>query len=80
MLWIFCAFYRIESGATFRQHLPWLRSWAHNDMHGGLAGRELLDVAWDAQSHIEHAKLWQEHVTVFMLDYAIFLTDLTTLG
>ena len=44
----------------------------HEELHGGLAGKELLDVAWDAQSHIEHAKLWQEHVAVFLLDYSKF--------
>ena len=29
MLAVFSAIYRVESGATFRQHVPWLQTWLH---------------------------------------------------
>ena len=72
ILLIMTALYRVESGASYRQHVEWLKSWLHPALHGCIPGHECSDVSWDAQAHIEHAKLVNEHVTIFLLDYYKF--------
>ena len=69
LLGIFTALYRVEGGAIFRQHLPWLLTWIHPELHGCIPGRDLGDVAWDAQAHIEEALLQNRELVVYMLDY-----------
>ena len=69
ILTIFSAIYRVESGATFRQHLPWLKSWIHKALHGCMPERDLSDVSWDAQAECEHAMMMEENLVVMLLDY-----------
>ena len=42
---LFTALYRVESGAAYRAHLPWLRQWLNKHMHGGIAGHESGEVS-----------------------------------
>ena len=72
LLGVFSALYRVEGGAIFRQHLAWLISWLHPQLHGCVPGHDLSDVAWDAQAHIEHALLHDEDLVVYLLDYVKF--------
>ena len=52
--------------------MPWLRTVLHPDVIGALAGWEALDIAWDAQSFIEHALLRKESATLVSYDFAKF--------
>ena len=57
LLAVFCALYRIESGAWFDQLKPWLRRVWHPKVVGAIAGLEACDVAWEAQTCLELATL-----------------------
>ena len=52
--------------------MPWLRTVLHPGVIGALAGWEALDIAWDAQSFIEHALLRKESATLVSYDFAKF--------
>jgi hypothetical protein len=47
LLSLFVSLYRIESGATYRQHQAWLETWIHPSLYACLPGRECLDASWD---------------------------------
>ena len=59
MLAIFSALYRLEAGAWYESLVPWLQKLLHKDVIGAIPGREGLEVAWDAQAYLEHAKLFK---------------------
>ena len=69
---VFSALYRVESGATFRQHLPRLKKWIHPDLHGCFPGREMSDVSWDAQAEVVHAMPTNPNLVARFLDYIKF--------
>ena len=66
------AIYRVEAGASYRQHLPWMTQWIHKDLHGSIPEHESADVSWDAQSHIELSKLKNQDLTILLMDYYKF--------
>ena len=66
---IFSALYRIESGANFRPHLPWLLSFLHPDLHGCVPGHETGHVSWDAQAHVESSLLNDEHLIILLMAF-----------
>ena len=69
LLSLFVSLYRIESGATYRQHQAWLETWIHPSLYACLPGRECLDASWDTQSDIEVALSKGTPVAVALLDY-----------
>ena len=69
LLSLFVSLYRIESGATYRQHQPWIESWIHPSLYGCLPRRECLDASWDTQADIEEALCTGSPIAVALLDY-----------
>ena len=57
LLAIFIALYRIEAGAWFDQLGGWLQDVLHPDVIGAIPARERAEIAWNAQSFLEHAML-----------------------
>ena len=72
MLTVFSALYRVETGAWYEILMPWVKKILHPDVVGALEGWEALDIAWDAQSFLEHAMLSQESKALVSYDFAKF--------
>ena len=72
LLSVYSAVYRVESGAFYQKLKPWIHQIAHPDLAGGIAGREPLEVAWDAQSDLEHSILNQLSTAMVSYDYYNF--------
>ena len=58
---LFSALYRVESGASYRAHVPWFQRWMNSSMHGGIAEHESGEVSWGVQADIEQALLTTAH-------------------
>ena len=69
---VFSGLYRVESGATYRQHLPWLMGWIHPELHGCIPERGMSDVFWGAQAECEHAMITKANLVILFLDYRKF--------
>ena len=61
--------YRIEAGAWFYKHLPWLKTIMHPAVVGAIPGLEALDVAWDAQADLESAMLQRTNLVLSSYDF-----------
>ena len=72
LLAIFSALYRVESGANFRAHLPWLLTWLHPALHGCVPGHDTGDVSWDAQIHVEEVLANGSDITILLMDFLKF--------
>ena len=66
---VFSALYRVESGASYRQHLPWLPSRIHKDLHGCIPRHGKSDASWSAQADCEHAMFLKKKMVVLLVDY-----------
>lgn len=53
----------------FRQHMPWVNTCIHPEVHGCIIEHDLADVAWDAQADNEAALTQGKDLVTFLLDY-----------
>ena len=69
LLAVFCALYRIESGAWFDQLKPWLREVLHPRVVGAIAGLEACNVACESHTCLDQATLHWIAKAIAAYDY-----------
>ena len=72
LLAIYTQLYRIEVGAWFTNHMPWLEKHIHRGCVGGRKGLEAMMASWDAQSDLASAASAKTPFTMAFLDYFKF--------
>jgi hypothetical protein len=69
LLSLLSALHRVETGASYRQHMQWMLRWFNKYMHGGIPNHESGEVSWDVQADIEQAMIFNKQLAVCLMDY-----------
>ena len=78
LLAVYSSIYRIEMAAQYVILKPWLYANTHDSLSGGIAGREPVEAAWDAQSDLEHSLLNGLYTAMASYDYYKFFDSFNT--